>query len=105
MRIFGCALLFAVCAFPQTPTEPPVLVQIVRNTGFASTLRPYTQAHAALNVLGMLSITGEPETWAVEIHNSFAGIEALDKALASLHAPDRSSRTIIAAYRPGWSYR
>src|SRR4051812_16673082 len=71
MRFFCCSLLLAACTSAQTPTEPPVLIQLLRKQGFASSLRPYSQARATLNVLGMISITGEPETWALEIHDSF----------------------------------
>jgi len=67
----------------------------------------------------MTSITGPAETWLIEAHNSFASIEALDKALhpflsemPSVGQPDQlpgdvlaASRSLIALYRPAWSYR
>jgi hypothetical protein len=82
-------------------------------------MRPYASAQAAVNVLGMRSITGVPETWLVEAHYSFASVEDLDQRLAAL-APVRTSgegieplqddvlapaRTMLALYRPNWSFR
>jgi hypothetical protein len=66
----------------------------------------------------MTSITGVPETWLVEAHESFGSIEALDKGLSSV-APKLSAdpadplqedvlapaRTLIALYRQYLSYR
>ena len=57
----------------------------------------------------MVSITGPPEAWQIESHQSFASIEDLDKAVGPV-APARAdplalSNTLIAFYRPGWSYR
>jgi hypothetical protein len=67
----------------------------------------------------MVSITGLPEVWQTELHQSFASIEDLDKAVSSVVPASASkgfsdpsqedplalSRTLIAFYRPGWSYR
>ena len=57
----------------------------------------------------MVSITGLPEAWQIESHQSFASIEDLDKAVGPV-APAQAdplalSSTLIAFYRPGWSYR
>ncbi len=82
-------------------------------------MRPYADARAAVNVIGMAAITGEPETWFLEMHDSFASIEDLDRGLTSV-PPSRTAtdtsdpfrdevlaapRTMIAIYRPAWSYR
>ena len=101
-------------------TDPPTILQIVRKPGTAgASMRPYADAHAAVNVIGMRSITGVPETWLVEAHYSFASVEDLDQRLSAL-APVRTTndaadpmyddvlapaRTMIALYRPHWSYR
>jgi len=53
----------------------------------------------------MVSITGEPEAWQIESHQSFASIEDLDKAVGAVAPSQEVSRTLIAFYRPGWSYR
>ena len=64
-------------------------------------------------------MTGLPETWLVEAHYSFASVEDLDQRIAAL-APVRAfsdaadplqddvlapSRTMLALFRPNWSYR
>jgi hypothetical protein len=79
--------------------------------------RPYAKAGAAVNVIGMAAVTGLPETWLVEAHWSFASIEGLDQGLNSVSVrPSAASdpvqddlsappRTMIALYRPAWSYR
>jgi hypothetical protein len=72
---------------------------------------------AAVKVVGMTAVTGESETWLIEAHDSFAGIEELDNALRGADAAAdeeagplsdellAASRSLIAVYRPGWSYR
>jgi hypothetical protein len=120
MKTLFMAGVFSLCALAQTPGEPPPLIQLVRGAGASvAVTRPYPDARAAVNVLGMTSIAGAAETWLVETHNSFASIEDLDRAIRSAapsmdppEAPDRnrddllaSSRSLIALYRPAWSYR
>src|SRR5947208_16100041 len=94
--------------------EPPPIVQIVRKPGTAgASMRPYANAQAAVNVIGMRSITGVPETWLVEAHYSWTSVEDLDQRLSGL-APMRATndaadplyddviapgRTMIALYR------
>lgn len=75
-------------------------------------MRPYANAGAAVNVLGMVAVTGVPETWLVEVHPSFGSIEDLDRGLSALSPVGGSdadllapTRTMIALYRHGWSYR
>lgn len=109
--------ILAFCAAAQTPTEPPLLIQLIRTPGTdARAVRPYPDAGAAVNVFGMTSITGGPEIWQIETHDSFGGIEALDRAISSVTPAsdrrDRSqddvlapSRTLIALYREDWSFR
>ena len=102
--------ILAISAAPQALTEPPPILQLIRRPGsFIAPLRPYADARAAVDVVGMASITGVPEAWQIESHQSFASIEDLDKAVGPA-APSRQdplalSRTLIAFYRPGWSYR
>ena len=38
---------------------------------------------AAVNVIGMTSVTGLPETWLVEAHYSFASVEDLDQRISA----------------------
>ena len=118
MRIIPIAGLLAFGALAQAQTEPWPLIQLSRRPGVdASSVRPYADARAAVNVLGMASITGGSESWLIAAHDSFASIEDVDKAVRSL-GPLRSSdpvelpgdvfsvsRSLIAFYRPGFSYR
>ena len=110
----------AVCAFGQTFTEPPPILELIRKPGIGGAPpRNYNAARAAVNVIGMTAVTGLPETWLVEAHLNYASVEDLDKSVAAV-APLRitnnpsdpmqddvlaPSRTMLALYRPGWSYR
>jgi hypothetical protein len=99
--LLGGILAFSAAA--QAPTEPPPILQLIQWPGAAmAPARPYANARAAVDALGMVSITGVPEAWQIEVHQSFAGIEDLDKAAGPAGS---SHRTLIAFYRPGWSYR
>ena len=108
----------AAAAFAQGPTEPPPFIQFVRRpAAVPTTSRPYVDARAAVDVVGMIAVTGLPETWMLESHYSWASIEDLDRGLAGLgfRAPSTGdlmqddvlapARTMLAAYRPKWSYR
>ena len=119
MRTIPIAGLLACGALALAQTEPWPLIQLSRRPGVdASSIRPYADARAAVNVLGMASITGAPESWLVAAHDSFASIEDVDKAVRTVvagrtsDAPDQPpgdvfavSRSLIALYRPGFSYR
>jgi hypothetical protein len=118
MRTLILCGIFAACAGAQSFVDTPPILQLVRMpTVGAGLSRPYGEAGAAVNVIGMAAITGLPETWLLEAHWSFASIEGLDRDLSALPARSGapsdsllddvllSSRTMIALYRPGWSYR
>jgi hypothetical protein len=120
MRILLLAGILSSAAAAQSLTDPPPIVQLVRKPGTGgASLKPYANAGAAINVVGMASVTGLPETWLVEGHYSFASVEDLDQRIGAL-APVRAfsdasdplqddvlapSRTMLALYRPNWSYR
>src|SRR2546427_6904072 len=107
-------------AAAQGLIDPPPILQLVRKPGTAgASVKPYANAAAAVHVIGMRSVTGQPETWMVEAHYSFASVEELDQKLAAL-APARvmndpadplyddvlaPARTMLALHRPEWSYR
>src|SRR5581483_1202102 len=115
MKLILIVAVFAGCAAAQGPTDVPPILQIVRKpgTGFRGTLRPYSGVRAAVDVIGMTSITGLPETWDIELHQTFAEIEDLDHAMASVavNAADYSgpssdellapARTMVLLYQPG----
>jgi len=115
--LIGGVLAFEVLA--QSITEPPLLVQLIRRAGTdAPSIPAYADARAAVNVFGMTSITGPAETWFLETHNSFGSIEDVMEAHSAMLDRDpgdrfgglsgdvlAQSRTLIAVYRPGFSYR
>jgi hypothetical protein len=120
MRILVLAGILSSAAAAQSLIEPPPIVQLVRKPGTGgASLKPYADSGAALNAIGMVSVTGLPETWLVEAHYSFASVEDLDQRIGAL-APVRAfsdgsdplqddvlapSRTMLAQYRANWSYR
>jgi hypothetical protein len=108
MRPFLLACLAVSCALAQ----PPTLIRVVRQGNIGA----YITGQAPVNVFGMSAIAGPGENWLIEMHDSFASLEAVDRALAGfnpLQTKDASSfpdllaqsQTLIAAYRPGLSYR
>ena len=119
MKLVLLLAALAGCAAAQGPSDVPPILQIIRKpgTGGNGTLRPYSSVKAVVDVVGMTAITGLPETWGVELHQTFAEIEDLDRALASSPVsganypqptPDdilAPARTMILLYQPGWSYR
>ncbi len=119
MKTILLAALAAASAIAQM-TEAPPIIQIVRRPGSGSlSSKPYADAKATVEVVGLTSVTGQPETWMIEAHPSFVSIEELDKAMApgrrasaveppSDAPPDvvlAPARTVIATFRPEWSYR
>jgi hypothetical protein len=118
MRTFFLCTLLSASAVAQSPAEAPPILQLIRKAANEVRLiRPYGEAGAAVNVIGMAAMTGLPETWLVESHSSFGSIENLDRGLNSvpvrpgvLSTPMADdvlapARTMIAIYRPQWSYR
>jgi len=120
MRIFLLAAILTSLGGAQSLSDVPPIVQLVRKPGTGgASLKPYANSQAAINVIGMASVTGLPETWLVESHFSFASVEDLDQRISAV-SPVRSlgdtgdplqddvlmpSRTMLALYRPNWSYR
>jgi hypothetical protein len=119
MRTHLLALTLAISASAQSPSDPAPFLQLTRIPNGSKTVRPYQSARAAIDVVGMTSMTGLPESWLVEGHQTFASIEDLDTALraAAPAGPANQSgepqpdellgapRTIIAIYQPKFSYR
>lgn len=117
-RILEATLLsVALGASGLAQTEPPTLIRLVRSPSSLVTtgglIQPYIDAKAPVTVLGLSSVSGAPETWLIEAHGSFASIEAVDRSVrptASAPSPAADellppSTTLIAVYRPDWSYR
>ncbi len=108
------AVVLGICTVAQA--DPPALIRVVRNVPLVGAIQPYVDGKAGVVVLGLRSVSGLQETWLTELHDSFASIEDIDKAL---NGTDRragegfsgyddilpASRTMIGLYRPGLSYR
>lgn len=116
MRKLLLAPILAFAAAAQGPTVPPPIIRITCKPGPVASAKPYSDAKAAINVLGMYAATGLPQTWTIEMHDTFASIEDLDKVLDILPvqvqgdtAPTGDDllappRTMIAVYQHDWSY-
>jgi len=110
-------LLIALLALPaaaQGPTDPPPLLRIFRGgpTAPESLIGQYADASAPITVVGLTAITGLPECWLLEAHDSFASIEGADRAMRDAVVATMASgqsgqspRAMIALYLPGLSYR
>jgi hypothetical protein len=110
MRPAILAGLFACCAFAQ-----PDVIRVVRQ----GSIQPYLTAKADVDVVGASAVSGYPETWLFELHNSFASLEDLDGALNAArfpsipapHGPIAADEVLppspvwIARFRPELSYR
>jgi hypothetical protein len=111
--------VMGACAFAQGPTDPPPIVELVRKPGFSNqAIRPYNEAQAKVNVVGMTTVTGLPESWLLEAHYSFASVEDTDRALDAAGAFWSTGRgdaaqddvlapahTLLLRYQPDLSYR
>jgi hypothetical protein len=116
--LFAPALVPA--AFCQAPTDPPPILQIACEFGHSEgPVKPYAAAKAAVDAMGLSSATGTPQTWTIELHNNFASVEDLDRAIFPITPAPRARdaygqlqedllappHTMIALYEPEWSYR
>lgn len=118
MKTIFLAGILAGCAAAQLTDVPPV-IQVIRKPGTeAVSPRPYAEAKAEVEAIGLTSMTGLPETWMIEAHPSFMSVQDLDRAMAPVQraqaAQDPGSsqddilapaRTMIATFRGDWSYR
>lgn len=113
MKTLAIAAVLSLAAAAQTP--PPIL-RIIRNPNGLTPQR-YATAGARIEVLGVTTVTGTNENWAIEQHPNFASIEALDRAFGGFSPLDSidargvsqdeilgPGRILIASYRDGWGY-
>lgn len=110
-RLLPLIFMFGWTLGAQVFTEPPLLIHLVRG----ESSRPYGQAQSAATVIGMSSLTGPVETWRVELHGSFGSVEDTEEGMRRFtNAPKQEglspelfgdSRSMVAVYRPGLSYR
>ena len=122
-------LLVATSAAAQN-SSPPQVLRIIRQVikpGAAaeheklgaSVARGVARAKYPANFLALNSLSGEPETWILESHDSFASVEAagtfventpavkwwLGQYEAQAGASIAAVRRLLAVYRPDLSYR
>ena len=119
-RLLLLGAMAATLAAQGVGTAPPIVQIVTRAGGAESPVRPYQQARAAIDVMGLAATTGLPQTWMLEMHGSFASVEELDRAIrAYTRTPGSDSamvgdpsedligppRTMIAVFNPRLSYR
>src|SRR4030088_2649731 len=93
--LFGALLIS--CAAAQIPSEPPVLIRFSRSAARGTgtvLIQQYVNAKARVPVLGMYGISGKPETWLIEMHDSFGSIESLETSVGLGPAPEDSRMAI-----------
>jgi hypothetical protein len=107
MRPILFALLSVSCAWAQ----PPNVIRLVRQGTI-----PYAPGQAPVNVIAMSVIAGPAENWLIEMHDSFASLEKVDRMQRAAVPSDTrdstafpdllsQSRMLIASYRPELSHR
>ena len=102
-RIILIALAIApAAAWSQTP---PSLIRLHQTPETRSDIAP-VRANPNVVSIGLQSITGGRETWQLELHGSFTGLEEADKTQPLQYYADiRGIRTSIAFHRNWWSTR
>ena len=122
-------VLCAGLAAAEMPKTPPPVIRIFRETlkpgkqaaherTESAFVRALTKANFPVHYLGMDAVAGPTESWFIEAHDSFAGLEKSDRAaemqplkgeLEQASALDGEylavNRTILAVYRKDLSYR
>jgi hypothetical protein len=96
MRIVLLAGGILCCAAAQ----PPV-IRVMRN----GPVQAYAGAKAAVNVIGLSSVAGASEIWLLELHDSFASLEDLDRALIPAGPLVPGSSAFVGSLRLELSYR
>jgi len=97
LRIALLAGVMVGCAAAQAP-----VIRVMRN---GPPVEAYASAKAAVNVIGMSAVAGTSEIWLLELHDSFASLEDLDRALIPTGAPIPGSSAFVGSLRLGLSYR
>jgi hypothetical protein len=107
MRPILFALLSVSCAWAQ----PPNVIRLVRQGTI-----PYAPGQAPVNVIAMSVMAGPSENWLIEMHDSFASLEKVDRMQRAVFPVDgkdptafpdllSQSRMLVASYRPDLSHR
>jgi len=103
-RVSVTLLLAAGVGFAQ----PWPLIRLRQAHGTPGTagfeVRPRSAPDAGIQVFGFTSITGRPETWQIETHMSFAGMEEFDGNTRQDHRGGNVT-TMVMVHRHNWSHR
>lgn len=106
--LFLLAVL-SVAAAAESLTQAPPLIRIVQTIGSRPAVEnPAADNAAGVFLFGMTALTGPTETWLLETHTSFAGLEQFDQGIGPArgrNAGGDDSRSWIAFYRQWWSHR
>jgi hypothetical protein len=102
--------VFGFAAAADSLVQPPPLIRIIQSSGTrAAVENPAGDTAAGVFLFGMTSLTGPSETWLLETHTSFDGLERFDRGIShpmrSRNAGREDSRTLVAFYRQWWSHR
>jgi hypothetical protein len=101
-------VVLSINAVAQSLSQAPPLIRVIQTDGTKPAVEaPVGDTAAGIFLFGMTSLTGPAETWLVETHTSFDGLEQFDRAVSgrSRNAGGDASRSMIAFYRHWWSYR
>jgi hypothetical protein len=104
-------ILFALLSVSCGWAQPPNVIRLVRQG-----VIPYAPGQAPVNVIAMSAIAGPAENWLIEMHDSFASLEKVDRMQRAAVPSDTrdstafpdllsQSRMLIASYRPDLSHR
>lgn len=85
------ALLFVSCACAQ----PPNVIRLVRQGTI-----PYAPGQAPVSVIAMSVIAGPAENWLIEMHNSFASLEKVDRLERAAVPSDTRDSTAFRIFCP-----
>lgn len=108
MKLGTALVVLSINAAAQSLSQPPNLIRIIQTEGSRPAVEaPVGNPAAGIFLFGMTSLTGPSETWLMETHNSFDGLEQFDRGAStrSRNAGGDESRSMIAFYRQWWSYR
>lgn len=110
MKIAMLLTFVSLCATAQTLVHPPPLIRVIQTPSADFDLPAHRgDAGSGILLIGMTAITGTVDTWELETHSSFTGLEQFDTDLAALRPGEKTrsdqSRTMIAFHRQWWSYR
>ena len=113
LRAFFFIFFAALVCHAQSYGDAFSIIRLIRRPlsgGDPSEIvRNHRSARVPVDVIGVRSLSGVPQSWLLEAHGSFASIEATDSALAAgagnSDAGAGGYATLVGLLRPGLSYR